>query len=137
MTKKTNRQIATPADQSKARDTKAGRLSVATAKEASSEQRDLRPIACNTASGSSGYSSGSLAYIQRMDGDRVKILVRSRGGRWIKKWLSLADVTNFRIKRLPCEHPLYPRVTDWSHHNRLNTAIQNMATRSDHLRSGK
>lgn len=39
--------------------------------------------------------------------ERVEVLVRSRGGRWLTKWEPLSRLWRFRVKHLPPEHPLY------------------------------
>lgn len=57
---------------------------------------DLRAIACNVATVTPAYSRGSLAYVVQLAGDRVHILVRSRGSRWVQFWVPINDLANFR-----------------------------------------
>lgn len=39
--------------------------------------------------------------------DRIEVLLRSRGGRWIEKWQDIRTLENFRVKTIPFGHPLY------------------------------
>lgn len=76
-----------------------------------SDNADRTVIACNYAEGTKIASLGALAYF--CDGwtgggyERVRVLVRSRGGRWVKKWESVKRLRNFRLKTLPASHPRY------------------------------
>jgi hypothetical protein len=75
---------------------------------------DLHRIACNYRVGRNTASEGSLAYVilpNRGGGsDRIEILSRSRSGRWIRKYEAIWRLTNFRVKTIPPEHPLYERL---------------------------
>lgn len=67
-------------------------------------------IACNYAETSPEASAGALGYVCRVAfGDKARVLVwvRSRNGRWIQKWQRIINLTNFRLKTLPAEHPRY------------------------------
>ena len=79
-----------------------------------SEPADRRVIACNYAEGISPVSAGSLCYVLDANrgggGDRVRLLARSRGGRWIEKWETRKRLTNFRMKTVPPEHPRYAQL---------------------------
>ena len=59
-------------------------------------------------------SPGARAYVLRPNpgggNDRIVILVRSRGARWVEKWENASRLCDFRLKTLPPEHPLYDRV---------------------------
>jgi hypothetical protein len=72
---------------------------------------DRRVVQCNYAEPVSVATAGARAYLVRLNpggGDnRIVILVRSRGGRWIEKWESICRLKDFRCKTLPLEHPLY------------------------------
>jgi len=72
---------------------------------------DRRAIACNYAVPVSVAAKGALAYVDWPNwgggNDRVPLLVRSRGGRWIRKWEAMHRLENFRLKTLPPEHPRY------------------------------
>jgi len=61
-------------------------------------------------------TTGALAYVRWPNpgnsNDRIALLIRSRGGRWIEKWEDMRRLGNFRLKTLPPEHPLYDRL-DW------------------------
>lgn len=72
--------------------------------------QDERVIACNTACTSPDCSKGSLAYVMQLDwGSRARIVVKSRSGRWIVKWISITKLANFRFKTLPLESPVRKR----------------------------
>jgi hypothetical protein len=74
------------------------------------EITDKKAIACNAIDDESEYSRGSLAFIITATGSEcLKVLIRSRGGRWIDKWMSPCSLANFRYKTLPPSHPLYTR----------------------------
>ncbi len=68
-------------------------------------------IACNYSESCKTATKGSLAYVMGInpgwDNNRIPILSRSRGGRWIWKWESLKRLCNFRLKTIPPEHPRY------------------------------
>ncbi len=72
---------------------------------------DRQVVQCNYAEGTGVAASGARAYVAQLNlgnaNDRVVVLVRSRGGRWVEKWENTARLTNFRVKTLPPEHPLY------------------------------
>ena len=75
---------------------------------------DKRVIACNLTEPTSPAATGALAYVRWMNygwgNDRMPLLIRSRGGRWIEKWESRNRLGNFRLKTIPPEHPLYHRL---------------------------
>jgi hypothetical protein len=77
---------------------------------------DRRAIACNVIEPTKTASTGALAYVRWNNpgngDDRIPLLIRSRGGRWIEKWEDMRRLGNFRLKTLPPEHPLYGRL-DW------------------------
>jgi hypothetical protein len=72
---------------------------------------DRRVVQCNYAEPTSVAATGARAYLVRPNpgggDDRIVILVRSRGGRWIEKWENIRRLENFRAKTLPVDHPLY------------------------------
>ena len=72
-------------------------------------------MACNLAEPTSEAARGALAYVMWPNwgggNDRLPLLIRSRGGRWIEKWESMRRLNNFRIKTIPPQHPLYDRLT--------------------------
>lgn len=72
---------------------------------------DRRVIACNYLAPVSPVSAGALCYVSLLNPgnghDRIKILARSRSGRWVQKWEDRRRLTNFRLKTLPPEHPLF------------------------------
>ena len=73
---------------------------------------DIRAIACNIVSERPAYSMGSLAYVVQLSNDRARILVRSRGNRWIRCWVPIVQLTSFRFRKIPPEHPLYERIVE-------------------------
>lgn len=79
-----------------------------------SDPVDRRVAQCNYAEGTSIARPGARAYVARgLAGngyERIPILVRSRGGRWVRKWERSDRLIDFRVKTLPPEHPMYPRI---------------------------
>src|SRR4051794_36377440 len=72
-------------------------------------------IACNYLEATSACRRGALAFVSQATGGdigRVRVLARSRGGRWVCRWEPLRLLGNFRPKTLPAGHPLHgdPRV---------------------------
>jgi hypothetical protein len=82
-------------------------------KAAAQERDDHRVIQCNYTEGTGVAAHGARAYVVRGNpgnaNDRFVILVRSRGGHWVEKWENAGRLTDFRVKTLPAEHPLYAR----------------------------
>jgi hypothetical protein len=72
---------------------------------------DRKVVQCNYAEPTHLASAGARAYLVLPNPgnghDRIKILVRSRGARWVEKWESTARLRDFRVKTLPPQHPLY------------------------------
>lgn len=92
---------------------------------------DRYVVQCNYVSPTNVAAYGARAYLVRLNpggGDnRIIILVRSRGGRWIEKWENIRRLSAFRVKTLPPQHPLYTdeRLDDADPHiaaERLNEA---------------
>jgi hypothetical protein len=79
---------------------------------------DRRVIACNYTEAVSPVSAGALCYVTLLNPgnghERIKILARSRSGRWIEKWEDTRRLSNFRLKTLPPEHPLHADERIWS-----------------------
>lgn len=77
---------------------------------------DRLAVACNYAEGTAAVAEGALAFVWLTNpgggNDRIQVLARSRGGRWIRKWEDMRRLTNFRRKNLPPEHPLWSRLLD-------------------------
>lgn len=71
---------------------------------------DLRAVACNVVDSSGSIWRGSLAYVMQLSGDRVRLLVRCRSGRWIQKWQKISDAANFRFKAISPSSPLAARI---------------------------
>jgi hypothetical protein len=80
---------------------------------ASHQEDDLawRVVQCNYTSPVSAAAAGARAYLVRANpgggDDRIVILVRSRGGRWIEKWEDIRRLGSFRARTLPPGHPMY------------------------------
>jgi hypothetical protein len=72
---------------------------------------DMRVIACNYTGPTKVAAAGARAYVIPQFGgnlpERVRVLVRSRGGRWVEKWESMKRLDNFRMKTIPPGHPRY------------------------------
>jgi hypothetical protein len=81
-------------------------------------EQDKQVIACNITEPTPTASTGALAYLQWPNrgwgNERVPLLIRSRGGRWIEKWEDMRRLGNFRHKTIPPEHPLHERLTGYS-----------------------
>lgn len=84
-----------------------------------SESVDRRVVQCNYVSGTGVAAAGARAYLVRGNPgnghDRIVILVRSRGGRWVEKYEDIRRLDGFRGKTLPPEHPMFrdERIWDW------------------------
>lgn len=92
-----------------------------------SESPDIRVVACNYLVGTSAVAQGALCYaVHVWCGERVRILARSRSGRWIEKWANFKKLGNFRLKTLPPEHPRYRdyRAHSWADPDVLLTELQ-------------
>ena len=80
---------------------------------------DRRAVQCNYVVPVSAAAAGARAYLVRPNpgggDDRIVILVRSRGGRWIEKWEDIRRLENFRCKTMPPGHPLYADERIWDH----------------------
>lgn len=92
---------------------------------------DRHVVQCNYATSASAVAAGARAYLVRPNpgggDDRIVVLARSRGGRWIEKWEDIRHLADFRVKTLPPEHPLYGDERIWDHEpeamaGRLTTA---------------
>ena len=78
---------------------------------------DRHVVAFNYAVSVSVAATGARAYLvlpnPGNNHDRIQILIRSRGDRWIMKWENIRRLHNFRMKTLPPEHPLYSDERLW------------------------
>jgi hypothetical protein len=85
----------------------------------SDDPLDRHVVQCNYAVPVSTAAAGSRAYLVRPNpgggDDRIVILSRSRGGRWIEKWEDIRRLENFRCKAIPPEHPMYWDERIWDH----------------------
>ena len=72
---------------------------------------DKRVVACNYRAPARVAVTGARCYVLNpnygMGCARVRLLLRSRGGRWIDKWEDTRRLANFRVKVVPPEHPRY------------------------------
>lgn len=79
---------------------------------------DRKVIQCNYTEGTNIAAQGARAYVVLPNPggghDRIQVLVRSRGGRWVQKYEAISRLAHFRVKTMPLEHPLYARQL-WSH----------------------
>ena len=70
---------------------------------------DIRVMVCNRRTDGPSVSGGAKCYVFHgwWGGglERLQILAKSRGGRWISKWEGLRNLENFRTATLPPEHP--------------------------------
>lgn len=72
---------------------------------------DLYAIACNYLEGTNVASEGAKAYVclHYLGGnlpERVTIVARSRGGRWVEKWENTRRLGDYRVVTIPPEHPM-------------------------------
>lgn len=76
-----------------------------------SDPLDRVVIACNYSVTTNIAIRGAKAYIvlpnPGNDNKRIVLLVRSRSGRWVRKWENIRILNNFRLKTLPPEHHMY------------------------------
>lgn len=78
-----------------------------------------RVIQANYAEATKYIAKGARVYVSNVNygngSERVLIVARSRGGRWVEKWESIKRLTNFRLKTLPLEHPKHKddRIADF------------------------
>jgi hypothetical protein len=79
---------------------------------------DRLVVQCNYATATGVAAAGARAYLTRDNPggyhDRVMILVRSRGGRWVEKWESIARLGEFRVKVIPPDHPRWTDARLWT-----------------------
>jgi hypothetical protein len=80
---------------------------------------DRKVVQCNYAVPVSAAAAGARAYLMLPNpgsgADRIEILLRSRGGRWVQKWEDIRRLEDFRVKTLPPEHPLYGDERIWDY----------------------
>lgn len=87
-------------------------------------------IQCNLTTSQKTAAKGARAYVTLPNpgnySDRIEILLRSRGGRFIEKWQDIRTLENFRAKTIPIGHPLYhnQRIR-WDHERDLWVARLN------------
>lgn len=78
---------------------------------------DIRGVVCNFTEGTSAVAAGAKAYIVGAFGgnlpDGIEVAVRSRGGRWIRKWERIRRLDNFRWATIPPQHRCYGEVARW------------------------
>lgn len=72
---------------------------------------DLYAVACNYLEATNVASEGTKAFVcfHYLGGnlpERIKVVARSRGGRWIEKWENTRRLGNYRIVTIPPEHPM-------------------------------
>lgn len=78
---------------------------------------DKKFIVCNYAEATNIARNGALVYVIPQFGgnmpERIRILARSRGGRWVEKWESIKRLENFRLKSIPEANPRYSDNRIW------------------------
>lgn len=101
---------------------------------------DRKRVVCNTKEASAECAAGALCFVVNPNvgsgGDRMRLLCRSRSGRWIDKWERADRLTNFRWKTLAPGHPLYghpliqaeplPFTADWGNNASGRAAIRRL-----------
>lgn len=80
---------------------------------------DRRVIACNLTETTNIGPRGARCYVVLPNPggghDRIVVLIRSHGGRWVEKWENMKRLGNFRVKTLPPEHSLYGEMRLWDY----------------------
>jgi hypothetical protein len=72
------------------------------------EVRDKKAIACNVIAENAVFSAGSLAYLAGPPRkSRILICGRSRSGRWVSFYIPVSNLSSFRFKTIPPEHPRF------------------------------
>lgn len=96
---------------------------------------DKRVVACNVGRASSSIAEGAHAYVRWYTGDdRVPILARSRGGRYIEAWRYKRELVPFRAASIPPESPIYRRIVDQGEDaQRLADRLNTDARREEHI----
>jgi hypothetical protein len=76
---------------------------------------EFKTIVCNYAVARPATSKGAKAYLIGgwSDGawERLRVLARSRSGRWIEIWEDYRHLTNFRLTMVVPESPDYQRLS--------------------------
>jgi hypothetical protein len=72
---------------------------------------DRKAIACNFLEATKIATQGAKAYLVNPNpgwgNERVTVLARSRGGRWVQKWENTRRLGNFRVVTICPQDPLY------------------------------
>jgi hypothetical protein len=76
-----------------------------------------KALACNYAVATKSCRQNALCYVINPNpgwgGERVQLLARSRGGRWIQKWEVRWRLHNFRVKTVVPEQSIFNDIPDW------------------------
>jgi len=73
---------------------------------------EFRVIACNMVQATAYCTRGALVYVTQVTQGRLKVLVRSRGLRWVQVWVPIGSLANFRFKTIPPQHTLHSRLNN-------------------------
>lgn len=71
--------------------------------------KDVRVVQCNYRADTPACRAGARAYLTHgidAAGGRVRVVARSRSGRWVVRWEGLKRLRDFRLKTLAAEDPL-------------------------------
>lgn len=68
---------------------------------------DRRVVQCNYLTGTPVCAAGARAYLVGFAVPRVRVLARSRSGRWVFRWEPQARLHNFRLKTLAADDPAF------------------------------
>lgn len=88
---------------------------------------DVWAVACNLKVGTKAVRQGAKAFLSYPSGlpENCQIIVRSRGGRWVRVWQRTRRLTNFRAVTIVAADPLLERLEDrWA-------SVQLHATRGE------
>lgn len=85
--------------------------------------KEVKVVVCNYAVATNTARKGSFSYVildnPGNGNERIMLLSKSRGGRWIERWEQTSRLTNFRRKTVVAANPMYDRVKDCTHYNPL------------------
>lgn len=96
-----------------------------TVEELREQGADIFAVVCNYREDTNTSRQGGKAYLAdyHWSGggyERVRVVARSRGGRWILKWETAKRLTNFRSTTIPAAHPDYRHENIGWHPNRAD-----------------
>src|ERR1700692_4249849 len=68
---------------------------------------EYKVIQCNFHEATSECAKGARAYVGQLGSHSIRVVARSRSGRWKLKWEPAKRLTNFRLKTMVPSDPVY------------------------------